>query len=191
MRDGERKRLSSGDGPGLQNRRAAGQPVVGAFDSHTLPPCFTRINTGRLGYRTCTCARPCASFVMCSNAPSSLCMFATGSLAPTNREDSSIGAVFCSKWLRYSKEGRQYRVPAGTRTWGISRGETRRFATAVGRWRGGHRPADTSETKQTTIERAIALCLSKQKGLKTLTQSDPPHVNYQLGVFRAVDNCER
>ncbi len=28
----------SGDHPGLQNRRAAGFPVAGAFDSHTLPP---------------------------------------------------------------------------------------------------------------------------------------------------------
>ena len=33
-----RKRTRSGDRPGLQNRRAAGFPVAGAFDSHTLPP---------------------------------------------------------------------------------------------------------------------------------------------------------
>jgi len=33
-----RKRMGSGDPPGLQNRRAAGFPVAGAFDSHTLPP---------------------------------------------------------------------------------------------------------------------------------------------------------
>jgi hypothetical protein len=32
------KRMGSGDPPGLQNRRAAGLPVAGAFDSHTLPP---------------------------------------------------------------------------------------------------------------------------------------------------------
>jgi hypothetical protein len=32
------KRMWSGDHPGLQNRRAAGNPVTGAFDSHTLPP---------------------------------------------------------------------------------------------------------------------------------------------------------
>jgi hypothetical protein len=30
--------MRSGDRPGLQNRRAAGLPVAGAFDSHTLPP---------------------------------------------------------------------------------------------------------------------------------------------------------
>ena len=36
-----RKRMGSGDPPGLQNRRAAGLPVAGAFDSHTLPPMFT------------------------------------------------------------------------------------------------------------------------------------------------------
>jgi len=33
-----RKRMGSGDPHGLQNRRAAGIPVAGAFDSHTLPP---------------------------------------------------------------------------------------------------------------------------------------------------------
>ena len=30
--------MGSGDPPGLQNRREAGWPVFGAFDSHTLPP---------------------------------------------------------------------------------------------------------------------------------------------------------
>jgi len=30
--------MGSGDPPGLQNRRAAGLPVAGVFDSHTLPP---------------------------------------------------------------------------------------------------------------------------------------------------------
>jgi hypothetical protein len=33
-----RKRMWSGDHPGLQNRRAAGFPVAGGFDSHSLPP---------------------------------------------------------------------------------------------------------------------------------------------------------
>jgi hypothetical protein len=33
-----RKRMRSGDRPGLQNRRAAGNPVTDGFDSHTLPP---------------------------------------------------------------------------------------------------------------------------------------------------------
>ena len=30
--------MGSGDSPGLQNRRAAGLPVAGGFDSHSLPP---------------------------------------------------------------------------------------------------------------------------------------------------------
>ena len=30
--------MGSGDPPGLQNRRAAGHPVAGGFDSHSLPP---------------------------------------------------------------------------------------------------------------------------------------------------------
>jgi hypothetical protein len=33
-----RKRMRSGDRPGLQNRRVAGFPVTGGFDSHSLPP---------------------------------------------------------------------------------------------------------------------------------------------------------
>ncbi len=33
-----RKRMRSGDRPGLQNRRVAGYPVTGGFDSHSLPP---------------------------------------------------------------------------------------------------------------------------------------------------------
>jgi len=30
--------MQSGDCPGLQNRRAAGFPVAGGFDPHSLPP---------------------------------------------------------------------------------------------------------------------------------------------------------
>jgi hypothetical protein len=33
--------MRSGDRPGLQNRRAAGHPVTGGFDPHSLPPLFT------------------------------------------------------------------------------------------------------------------------------------------------------
>jgi hypothetical protein len=32
--------MRSGDRPGLQNRRAAGHPVTGGFDPHSLPPFF-------------------------------------------------------------------------------------------------------------------------------------------------------
>jgi len=32
--------MRSGDRPGLQNRRAAGNPVAGGFDPHSLPPFF-------------------------------------------------------------------------------------------------------------------------------------------------------
>src|ERR671924_666401 len=35
--------MGSGDPPGLQNRRAAGFPVAGVFDSHTLPPEFRAV----------------------------------------------------------------------------------------------------------------------------------------------------
>ena len=34
----KRKRMRSGDRPGLQNRRAASSGVAGGFDPHSLPP---------------------------------------------------------------------------------------------------------------------------------------------------------
>jgi hypothetical protein len=37
--------MGSGDPPGLQNRREAGLPVFGGFDSHSLPPSKTSIIT--------------------------------------------------------------------------------------------------------------------------------------------------
>jgi hypothetical protein len=38
-----RKRMRSGDRPGLQNRRVAGHPVTGGFDPHSLPPFFSTV----------------------------------------------------------------------------------------------------------------------------------------------------
>jgi hypothetical protein len=35
--------MQSGDCHGLQNRRAAGHPVTGGFDPHSLPPLFSRL----------------------------------------------------------------------------------------------------------------------------------------------------
>jgi hypothetical protein len=37
--------LQSGDCHGLQNRRAAGFPVAGGFDPHSLPPFFNNLQT--------------------------------------------------------------------------------------------------------------------------------------------------
>ena len=53
--------MRSGDRPGLQNRRAAGNPVAGGFDPHSLPPFLTRINTEDLHFRAIGCARYCAN----------------------------------------------------------------------------------------------------------------------------------
>ncbi len=47
-----RKRTSSGDGPGLQNRRAAGSPVADGFDPHSLPPFQTCRITGDSRFRS-------------------------------------------------------------------------------------------------------------------------------------------
>ena len=39
--------MRSGDRPGLQNRRVAGNPVTGGFDPHSLPPLFNDLARGR------------------------------------------------------------------------------------------------------------------------------------------------
>src|SRR5579862_3036157 len=45
--------MRSGDRPGLQNRRAAGSPVTGGFDPHSLPPSiFNPFSFERLGLRS-------------------------------------------------------------------------------------------------------------------------------------------
>jgi hypothetical protein len=36
--------MRSGDRPGLQNRRMAGNPVIGGFDPHSLPPFFNNLD---------------------------------------------------------------------------------------------------------------------------------------------------
>ena len=53
--------MRSGDRPGLQNRRAAGNPVAGGFDPHSLPPSKTRVITEDLHFGAIECARYCAS----------------------------------------------------------------------------------------------------------------------------------
>jgi hypothetical protein len=50
-----RKRMRSGDRPGLQNRRVAGFPVTGGFDPHSLPPFVLNklnVHSADLGERT-------------------------------------------------------------------------------------------------------------------------------------------
>ena len=42
--------MRSGDRPGLQNRRAAGNPVTGGFDPHSLPPIFIDKICAMLGW---------------------------------------------------------------------------------------------------------------------------------------------
>ena len=49
--------MRSGDRPGLQNRRAAGNPVTGGFDSHSLPPSKTRVITEDFHLGAIECAR--------------------------------------------------------------------------------------------------------------------------------------
>ena len=59
--------MRSGDRPGLQNRRAAGNPVTGGFDPHSLPPLLslrlTRITSRRTRQanraRAAHCANSC------------------------------------------------------------------------------------------------------------------------------------
>ncbi len=70
-----RKRMRSGDRPGLQNRRAAGNPVTGGFDPHSLPPFFNNLQTckslaNQFGFGRAICTTlewaSCISFVTTS-----------------------------------------------------------------------------------------------------------------------------
>jgi hypothetical protein len=45
------KRMRSGDRPGLQNRRVAGNPVTGGFDPHSLPPALSSLQATKTSVR--------------------------------------------------------------------------------------------------------------------------------------------
>jgi len=47
--------MQSGDCHGLQNRRAAGHPVTGGFDPHSLPPFFNGLQRFRAVPRAVEC----------------------------------------------------------------------------------------------------------------------------------------
>jgi hypothetical protein len=50
--------MRSGDRPGLQNRRAAGNPIAGGFDPHSLPPfVFIDLAGGEIQSQGETCNR--------------------------------------------------------------------------------------------------------------------------------------
>jgi hypothetical protein len=55
------KRMRSGDRPGLQNRRAAGYPVTGGFDPHSLPPFFNDLVPESCQFSSDLCQRPAYS----------------------------------------------------------------------------------------------------------------------------------
>jgi len=57
--------MRSGDRPGLQNRRVAGNPVTGGFDPHSLPPVFNTLQTrkslaNQFGFGRAICTTFCS-----------------------------------------------------------------------------------------------------------------------------------
>ena len=83
--------MRSGDRPSLQNRRAAGLPVAGGFDPHSLPPHFMPI----IADFTCFCASFRARL---KHAKESGCH----GLRQTQRRMPARGQAFLP-WLRLSE----------------------------------------------------------------------------------------
>ena len=168
--------MRSGDRPGLQNRRMAGNPVIGGFDPHSLPP-FVFIDLHRL------CAR------ICVRSPN----LKTGSVSPQRRRrertstgDSRQGLRLAQGdmriWRRGSARkvplrqvaavlhGKQFRQPRNTRSFGTAEEKARELER---RLNSGEAvvPANPDQPKKATVADKIAThILAKQsEGLSNST----------------------
>ncbi len=110
-----RKRMRSGDRPGLQNRRAAGNPVTGGFDPHSLPPIFQQLNAplpwmATRPSKTCwSLARPCQGVALTGHSPfprPAVFSFLSSTWGRADQQTSHDsnrvwGVLFCSPVFRF------------------------------------------------------------------------------------------
>ncbi len=83
-------------------------------------------------------------------------------------ENESSARCECAKWLRYSLEGKQHKVPAGTRSWTVAeekREELQKRLTS-GRTVDGQvtKAAQQEQQRQRSIEQAIKVFVAKKEG---------------------------
>src|SRR5579863_6415707 len=85
----------------------------------------------------------------------------------------------CPKWLRYSLAGKQRRVAAKTRTWGLAEEKAADLQKQLDAGQSG-KPVP-SET-QPTIESALETFISKKEG-KQISKARISKLRHQLGQF--------
>ncbi len=95
--------------------------------------------------------------------------------------DESYPRCDCPKWLRYSLNGRQHRVNAKTRTWGLAEEESVNLQKQLDAGLSG-KPASAVE-KQPTIEEALKTFINKKQG-KQISAARIRKLSFQLGQFQ-------
>jgi integrase len=88
----------------------------------------------------------------------------------------------CAKWLRYSKGGKQHRVSAGTRTWGIAEDKAAELQGQLDAGEAGTVPA-IPEIDQPTVEQAIETFITAKQG-EGIRKATIRKLRYQLGCFQ-------
>lgn len=102
-------------------------------------------------------------------------------MCPRADEGESYPKCDCPKWLRYSLNGRQHRVNAGTRTWGLAEEKAADLQKQLDAGLSG-KPAPAVE-KQSTIEEALETFISKKQG-KQISEARIRKLRFQLGQFQ-------
>lgn len=87
----------------------------------------------------------------------------------------------CPKWLRYSLGGRQHRVNAETRTWGLAEEKAADLQKQLEAGQAG-RPAIAPEAKQPTIAQAVETFITAKTG-EGVSTATIRKLRFQLGQF--------
>src|SRR5438046_7226956 len=80
---------------------------------------------------------------------------------PTSDKGESYPKCDCPKWLRWSLDGKQHRLNAETRTWGLAE---EKAAEQQKKLEAGLSGKPAPETKQPTIAEALETFISKKQG---------------------------
>ncbi|PYX53250.1 MAG: hypothetical protein DMG76_26285 [Acidobacteria bacterium] len=94
-------------------------------------------------------------------------------------EDESYPRCDCSKWLRWSRAGKQHRQAANTRTWGAAE---KAAAQLQERLNAGESPATSAAVAQPTIA-ALAETFLQRKLSEGIVPSTERKVRYQVNLF--------
>jgi integrase len=87
----------------------------------------------------------------------------------------------CAKWLRYSRRGKQFRVPADTRSWAQAEEKARELERRLASGESPALPRPDQPKKATIADKIETFILSKQT--EGLSKSTRRKLKYQLGLF--------